>query len=157
MIFYGNACLDLWPTEFITVGQKKVGKQGKRQKFDVLQITNKQTSKREIVICIWVSYEHDNNVSIFIERDQKDLSRYQRDSPCVHRRKEWWICLQSSEYFAKEMWRFSFRRSSVCIASDLLWKRVVAWSLSVRTSAHGSFWKDTIKQLDYELEISIAW
>lgn len=102
--------------------------------------TRKQTDIRLCLsvlwCCVWVCYEQLSIIlmsEFFTTRYQNDLSGYQRDSPRVYRRKEWWICLQSCEYFprlfavGKVMWKISFWRFSVCIAvyfgGGLEWER----------------------------------
>ena len=101
-----------------------------RKQENIVHYFNKKTHKHKIVF-EWVM-----SIILMLEflttRYQNDLSGYQRDSPRVYRRKEWWICLQSCEYFArrfvgKVMWKMSFWRFNVC--------RAVAWSESVRASA----------------------
>ena len=115
---------------------------GQKQE-NIRQFFNKKTNRHKIVLECVMSIILMSE--FFTTRYQNDLSGYQRDSPRVYRRKEWWICLQSCEYFArlfavgKVMWKISFWRFSVCIAVYFE-KRAVAWSGSVRASPDGIIW-----------------
>lgn len=127
-----KSLLGLVTNRVYTVGENK-------KIFDIIS-TRKQTDTRLCLSELRASYWCQN---FFTARYQKDFSGYQRDSPRVYRRKEWWICLQSCEYFARlfvgiVMWKISFW-FSVCIAAYFE-KRAVAWSASVRASADGIIW-----------------